>query len=88
MKLKITIKFSVNFFKMVIKYTLSLAMTFLKELLTSRYLFIITRMSVRHFLENSTFKSSSLEVPNNKEVVPKKFRKTRRKLYMPASLFQ
>ena len=81
MELKITIKFSVNFFKMVIKYTLSLAMTFLKELLTSRYLFIITRMSVRHFLENSTFKSSSLEVP-------KKFRKTRRKLYMPASLFQ
>ena len=87
MELKITIKFSVNFFKMVIKYTLSLAMTFLKELLTSRYLFIITRMSVRHFLENSTFKSSSLEVPNNKEV-PKKFRKTRRKLYMPVSLFQ
>ena len=43
-ELKMTTKFKVNFLSMVLKYTLSLAISVLRELSTSPYLFIIIRM--------------------------------------------
>ena len=58
MELKVTIKFSINFLQMILKYTLSLAMSFfLKELATSGYFFIIIKnvgspFFVKFFFQN------------------------------------
>ena len=59
-------------------YTFSHNVYPLKELSTSRYLFIIIRMSVRRFSQNSSVKTSLQEACHNKDA-SKKFRKIHRK---------
>ena len=58
MKLKVTIKFNANFVQMILKYTLSLAMSiFWKELLTLGYLFIIIKNVGFPFFVNFFFQN-------------------------------
>ena len=88
-EVKITVSSMSTFYRWFSNIHFPRNVCFLKEASTSpsRYLFTIIRMSVRHFSQNSPLKTSSHDVFHNKGV-PKKFRRTHRCIYMPASLFQ
>ena len=80
------IKFNVNFLSIVPKHALSLAISFVERAVDCTISLDYKNFGSPFFLR-FYLKTSSQEVFNNKGV-PKKFHKTHRKLYMPASLFQ